>query len=267
VLRVAALQAEALPGEVGRNLGAAAGWVARAAAEGAGLLVLPEAFATGYDDAVFAGPLPGLEDLGWLDPLRAAVDAHGVTTLLNTALDRGASRTLTTLVLAPGRQPLAAYDKQHLYAAERRLFTAGGHGATAIVDGVEVGLSVCYDANFPEHAASAAADGALVYANSGAYFPGGGHRRDLHHAARALDNGVYVVFAGLVGGSAGFIGGAAVVDPEGRILDQRGADEQGLAVADVDPARVAQVRAAQRMWADRLPGLGPRRRWDVGARP
>jgi predicted amidohydrolase len=151
-----------------------------------------------------------------------------------------------------------AYDKQHLHAPEARLFQPGGHGASLRLDGVEVALSVCYDANFPEHAASAAADGAMVYVNSGAYFPGGAHRRDLHYAARALDNGIYVVFSALIGAPANFIGGSAIYDPIGRPLGRLG-DEEGVVVADVDPETVAQVRADQRMWADRRSSLGVRR--------
>jgi predicted amidohydrolase len=48
-----------------------------------------------------------------------------------------------------------------------------------------------------------------VHANSDACFPGGEHRRDLHCASRALDNGSYVVFSGSIGAPYDFIGGTA----------------------------------------------------------
>jgi predicted amidohydrolase len=135
------------------------------------------------------------------------------------------------------------------------VFTAGDHGTTITVRDVPVALSVCYDANFPEHAAAAAADGALVYLNSGAYFTGGEHRRDLHYASRALDNGVFVVFSGLTG--SGFVGGTAAYDPLGRPVRRLGTAE-GVVLVEVDPALVAECRADQRMWADRRSDLGPR---------
>ncbi|WGL51102.1 carbon-nitrogen hydrolase family protein [Nocardioides sp. BP30] len=262
MLRVAAVQAEALPGEVDRNLASAADWVRRAARRGAGVVVFPEAFTTGYDEAAFAdllhtGHLPGI-DLAWAAPVQAAVEDGGVTAVLNSPLDHGTHRTLSSVVLRPGERPVAAYAKQHLYASERAFFTPGECGASLMTGERELALSVCYDANFPEHAAAAA--GADVYLNSGAYFPGGEHRRDLHYAARALDNGVYVVFAGLLGAPYGFIGGSAVFDPEGRIIDRVPPGTEGLAVADIDPERIAEVRGTQRMWADRRPGLGERHR-------
>lgn len=257
MLRVAAVQAEARPGQVEHNLAAAADWIARAARRGAGLVVFPEAFTTGYDEDVFADPtaVPAA-DLAWVAPVQAAVEATGVIAVLNSPLDHGSHRTLSSVVLRPGEQAVAAYAKQHLYASEQAFFTPGDCGASVSVGERELALSVCYDANFPEHAAAAA--GADVYLNSGAYFPGGEHRRDLHYAARALDNGVYVVFAGLLGAPYGFIGGSAVFDPEGRVLDRVAPGTEGLAVADVDPERIAEVRAAQRMWADRRVSLGRR---------
>lgn len=259
MLRAAAVQAEAIPGDTVANVEKAARLTADADAAGARLVVFPEAFVTGYDDAVFARPLPRSDDLSWTSPLQRTVDETGVVVVLNTALDHGDRRALTDLVLAPGREPWIAYDKQHLHASESNTFAAGSGGASLTVDGVEVALSVCYDANFPEHAAQAAVDGAHVYVNSGAYFPGGAHRRDLHYAARALDNGMYVVFAGLVGAPSEFIGGSAVFDPLGRRVAHVESRE-GLAVADVDLSLLAAVRADQRMWTDRRRSLGGRSR-------
>ena len=103
------------------------------------------------------------------------------------------------MVVRPDGHTLAAYDKQHLSGYENDHFTAGDHGASLTVDGWELGLSICYDGCFPEHARAAADDGALGYLNSAAYFPGGEHRRDIYYPARALDNGIFVVFAGLTG--------------------------------------------------------------------
>lgn len=259
-LRIAAIQASPRIGDPAENVAAAAEWTSRAEAD---LVVLPEAFLTGYDAAVLAGPLPRLDDLDQLAPLQAAVERTGSTVVLNTALDRGDRRALTDVVLAPGRTPWAAYDKQHLYPPERAVFTPGAHGTSLVVGGVQVALSVCYDANFPEHAAAAAADGALVYVNSGAYFTGGEHRRDLHYASRALDNGMYVVFSGLTGG--GFVGGTAAYDPVGRPIERLD-EREGMVVVEVDPEAVAAVRAEQLMWADRRDGLGRRVTRDYSAR-
>lgn len=254
-LRVAALNASPQVGDVGANVRAAAEWAERAAAEGAHLLLFPEAWTTGYDADVFAGSLPSRDDVSWLDPLQDVVDRTGITVLLNSPLQSGAHKTLSTVVLSAGAAARPIYDKQHLFEPERGVFTPGTGGTIVSVRGHDIGVSVCYDVDFAEHAAAAAADGATVYVNSGAYFSGSERRRDLRYAARALDNGIHVVFSGLVGR---FVGGSAIYDPEGRALAKRETDE-GLVVADIDTASAERTREQQRAWADRLPTLGSRR--------
>ncbi|GAW51578.1 MULTISPECIES: carbon-nitrogen hydrolase family protein [unclassified Nocardioides] len=262
-LRVAAGQAVAVSGDLVANVRTAARLTALAGSQEVRLLVLPEAFLTGYDIDAFAGALPSSEDLDgpWLDPLRAEAVAGGVTVVVGTALQRGELRTLAQIVVRADGTATAPYDKQHLDGLEKQFFTAGDHGASITVDGVELGLSICYDGCFPEHAAAAARDGAVGYLSSSAYFPGGAHRRDLYYPARALENGMYVVFSGLTGpcGDISFIGGSAVYDPEGRRVAGL-VEEEGLAIADLDTDVVAETRATHTMFSDHRADLGPRTR-------
>jgi predicted amidohydrolase len=168
-------------------------------------------------------------------------------------------KTLSSVVVQPDGAVDVPYDKQHLDGAEKQHFTAGDHGASIRVHGLELGLSICYDGCFPEHARAAAADGAAAYLSSSAYFTGGEHRRDLYYPARAVENGMYVVFSGLTGrcGSREFSGGSAVYDPEGRPLVRLGT-EPGVAVADIDTSLVEATRARHTMLGDHRDGLGVR---------
>lgn len=256
-MRVASVQAEARPGQVEQNLATVTRLTRQALDDGAELIVFPEAFVTGYAIDVFAGPLPSLQDASWLADVQDLVDASGSTVVVGAALDRGDRRTLSSIVVRPGQLP-STYDKQHLYASEREFFTAGRTGASLEVAGMEVALAVCYDVNFPEHAAAAAADGATVYVNGGGYFPGSGYRRDLHFAARALDNSMYTVFSALVGAPYDFIGGSRIIDPLGRVIAAVDGETEGLAIADLDPTVVTEARAGQRMGVDRRSTLGTR---------
>lgn len=260
VLRVAVGQAAATCGDPVANAANAADLAARARAAGARLLVLPEAFLTGYCREAFGGPLPSPAELpDLLAPVLAAAD--GTTVVLSSPLARDGRRTLSQVVLTGDGRILAPYDKQHLSGYETEYFTPGTHGASVRVDGWNLGLSVCYDGSFPEHAAASAADGDLGYLNSAAFFPGGAHRQELYMRARALDNGFFVVHAGLSGtcGPETFIGGSAVLDPEGRTLVRAGEGEE-LLVADLDVALLHATRAAHPMHADRRASLGERTR-------
>ncbi|MBM7518950.1 carbon-nitrogen hydrolase family protein [Nocardioides nitrophenolicus] len=233
---VAAAQAEARAGELAHNVATAARLVAAAGERGARVVVLPEAFLTGYDASAFRGDLPTPVDLAGplLDPVRTACAAGGTTAVVSTALRRDHGRTLAAVVVEPDGTTSAPYDKQHLDGDEPTWFVPGEHPATITVDGRVLALSICRDGSVPEHAALAAAAGASAYLASVAYFPGGARRLDVTYAARALDHGLHVVVAGLTGrcGPSTFIGGSAIYGPDAEALARLG-DEEGLALADI----------------------------------
>ena len=273
ILRVAAAQAESVPGEVLTNVCTAASLVESAADRGARVVVLPELFLTGYAPEIWTAERALTTEDPRLDPLRAVAADRQAVVVVGAVVGRapvGSEQqpTLSLLVVDGDGTVTAPYDKQHLFDAEREFFAPGDHGASIVVDGWELGLGVCYDGCFPEHAAAAAADGARAYLCPSAYYVGSEHRRDLYYAARALDNGIYVVLAGLTGrcGEHEFNGGSAVYDPEGRPLDRVGDESPGVAVADLDPAEVARVQRMNPIARDRLPSLGSRTRQVMGAR-
>ena len=264
-LRVAAAQDVSLPGDLEANIVTAVDRVEQAASRGARVVVLPELFLTGYDPHVWTHDLSLSLDDERLDPLRDATRTHDSVLVTSAAVRRALDETtLSSIVVGPDGELTAPYDKQHLSGPEVDFFTAGDHGATITVDGWDLGLGICYDGCFPEHAASAAAAGATAYLCPAAYYAGAEHRRDVYYAARALDNGIYVVLSGLTGpcGDEQFSGGSAVYDPEGRPVGDPGRldTEPGLVVADLDAAEVDRVRALNPVGADRRDSLGPRQR-------
>jgi 5-aminopentanamidase len=268
-LTVAAVQAEPVPGDVAGNAAAAARLVCRAADAGVRLAVLPELFLPAYHpptlharvDVDLRAASPGaVIDDGRLDPLRSAARERAVVVVVGAALRYGdGRRTCAAVVVDRDGSAVAAYDKQHLWGPdENALFTAGGAGATLAVDGWRLGLGVCYDGCFPEHGRAAAGDDAHGYLCPSGYLVGSAHRRDLYYAARALDNTMFVVFANGVGGAPPWVfnGGAAVYDPQGRVL-ARGADAgEDMLVVTLDPAVLAETRAAHSMLLDRRADQG-----------
>jgi predicted amidohydrolase len=261
-LRVAAAQAESVSGDVAANVATAINLVSSAADEGVRVVVLPELFLTGYDPAAWTRETELTTDDGRLAPLSSVAASRDVVVVVGAAVRRTRGTTLSVLVIDAAGGVSAPYDKQHLFSDEREFFTPGGNGATVVVDGWELGLGICYDGCFPEHAAAAAAGGATAYLCPAAYSVGSEHRRDLYYAARALDNGIYVVLAGLTGrcGDGEFTGGSAVYEPEGRPLGRIGTESPGLVVADLDAAEVRRVQQRHPMGAERLPSQGPRSR-------
>ncbi|MGW3783800.1 carbon-nitrogen hydrolase family protein [Micromonospora chokoriensis] len=267
-LTVATIQATPVPGDVAGNGLLAADLVRQAGQREARVAVLPELFLCAYHPPTLAADPVGTDVAAdpagvvadpRLDPLRAAAREAGVTVVVGAAVRHpDGRRTIAALVVDRAGEVRVGYDKQQLWGDERELFSAGGRGATLLVDGWRLGLGICYDGCFPEHGRAAALDGAHGYLCPSGYLASSEHRRDLYYAARALDNTMFVVFANAVGGDDPwrFNGGAAIYDPEGRVLT-RGADEgTAVLVATLDPAVLAATRTAHSMLADRLPDQG-----------
>ncbi|CAN5464856.1 carbon-nitrogen hydrolase family protein [soil metagenome] len=273
-LRVAAAQAVSVPGDVATNVTTAVSLVTTAADRGARVVVLPELFLTGYDEAAWAHDTSlGLHD-AVLAPLSDVARTRDVVLVVGAAVRRaldpstGSGRgraTLSVLVVDRSGEVSAPYDKQHLSGPERDFFAPGDHGATLAVDGWDLALGVCYDGCFPEHALAATAGGASAYLVPAAYYVGAEHRRDVYYAARALDNGIYVVLAGLTGtcGAGSFSGGSAVYDPEGRPLERLADESPAVVVADLDLDVVRRTQREHPMALDRLDSQGTRLRVEV----
>jgi predicted amidohydrolase len=260
-LRIAVAQASASSGDVAGNATSVSKLVEAAASAGARIVVAPELFLPGYDLPALAGD----ESLDLADahderlaPIRESCRRTRTVAVLSASMRTDRGRTIAIVVIDGDGHAAHAYDKQHLPGDEAGIFVPGAHGALLVVDGWSLGLGICYDGCFPEHARACAEAGAGAYLVPAAYVSGSEHRRDLYYRARALDNGMYVAMAGLVGrcGEQEFAGGSAVYDPQGRRV--AGVDDgvEDIAVTDLDPAVVADTRERHAMGRDRRSDLG-----------
>lgn len=251
-LRVAAVQHDIHWEDPDATLAHLAPKVAEAAAVGAELVVLTEMFATGFSLATdrLAEDLDG-PIVTWL---RATAARHGCALAGSVALrDPAGGRPTNSLLVVAADGRVQRYDKRYpfSYAGEHERFAAGCGPVVAEVGGLRLGLTVCYDLRFVDAYWPLATEvhGYLVVANWPA--TRGAHWRALL-AARAIENQAYVVGVNRVGRGGGLVyaGDSAIHDPLGTPL-VTASDAETLLVADLDAARVAQVRAELPFLADR----------------
>ncbi|MEV4615897.1 carbon-nitrogen hydrolase family protein [Kitasatospora sp. NPDC049258] len=258
-LVVAAGQAGCVGLDVVANVGVAAGLVREAAARGAGVVVLPELFLTGYELAGIAadprGCTVGAAD-SRLDPLAAACAETGTAVVAGAPVRDAGSGALHISALVLGRDGrfAARYDKQHVTPSERAAgFAPGTRGCTVELDGWRLGLGICWDAGYPEHARAAALDGCHAYLVGAMLGRGSGARqRATVFPARALDNTAYALLANHNGPSGPYhgCGGSAVWNPDGTLLVEAGEADTALAVARLDPGVLARARAEEPVLVD-----------------
>jgi nitrilase len=259
-IRVAAVQMVSKP-QVGANLSDAAALIGEAAAQGARLVGLPEFFCLmGRDSDKIA--VREADGRGPIQDFLAETAARHRIWLVGGTLPLAAPEPgkvmNSLLVYGPDGARLARYDKVHLFAFatgdesydESRTMMPGRavrsfEMAPAGGPKLKVGLSVCYDLRFPELYRSLGEPDLILVPAAFTATTGRAHWRTLLRA-RAIENLCYVLAPAQGGrhdnGKSTF-GHSVLFDPWGETVAEL-AEGPGLAVGDVDLARIAQVRAS-----------------------
>lgn len=264
-MQVELVQLAGRDGDTAHNLAAALHAIAGCAA-GTRLLVFPETYLTGFPTAENVAALAEPLDGPSLRAVRRAAAERGVAVAIGIAENDNGVFYNTTLLI-DGDDTVLTYRKTHLWASDRGVFTPGDRYATALLDGVRVGLLVCFDIEFPESARALGELGAeLLIVTNGNMDPyGPTHRTAI--MARAMENQAYAVMVNRVGegdGNLVFAGGSAVVEPGGGLLLEAGR-EPCRQVIELDMQRLAEARRDYRYLDERrMPLPGQRVEHDSG---
>lgn len=254
-MRVAAIQMTS-GDDVGANLRTAERLVDEAAAAGATLALLPENFglmARSAREKVAARERDG--DGPQQAFLSQAAREHRLFVIggsVPLACDDPMRTKQSLLVYGPDGERLARYDKIHLFRFtqgdedydEAKTIVAGERPASFTAPCGRVGLSICYDLRFPE-LYRALGDLTLIVVPAAFTVPTGHAHWETLLRARAIENQCYVLASAQTGehpGGRRTFGHSMLIDPWGAIVASR-ADGEGVVTGDVDPARIADVRA------------------------
>jgi predicted amidohydrolase len=275
-MRVAAVQLNSTA-DTAANLAAADRLTRAAAADGARLIVLPEKWTViGSDEQLRAGAqaLDG-PAISWA---QATARELGVDLVAGSIAESvvGQEKLANTCVHVDRKGEVrAVYRKVHMFDVEidgraYRESDVEQAGEEIVLsetaDGVELGLSICYDLRFPELFRILAVRGARVIALPSAFtLPTTRDHWETLIRARAIENQTFVIAANQVGAHPGGNrsgGRSMIVDPWGVVLAQT-PDRDGYIVAELDLESQREIRA-------RLPALSNRRpaayRWPEEAR-
>lgn len=251
--------------EVAKNLSRARALARHAVARGAGLVVMPENFAYFGDEsqkyeaaerfevgAAPNGPI-GLAARALSAETGAWIVWGGAPERTDTPSDRTHN---TSFVTSPSGELVARYRKVHLFDVslpdgsvyrESRAVAPGDALTVVETPFGALGLSVCYDVRFPELFRGLVSLGATLLTVPAAFTVPTG--RDHWHVllrARAIESQAYVLAAAQWGSHPNgrqTYGHALIVDPWGTVIAEC-PDGEGVAIAELDPARVASVRAS-----------------------
>ncbi|MEZ5117808.1 MAG: carbon-nitrogen family hydrolase [Candidatus Nanopelagicales bacterium] len=232
--------------------------LAREAAAGADLVLLPEMWHVG----AFAVDLAEKHAQGLGDEVVTALRevAESTATWVHggsfSEVTPDGRHFNTSVLVSPYGEIAETYRKVHLFGFDGGETTLMSSGERLVVTDSPLGptgLATCYDLRFPEMFRGLTELGAESF-----LVPAGWPERRIAHwtllaRARAVENQAFVLACNGAGTHAGVpIGGRSlVVDPHGEVLAEAGTGEEVL-VAEIDPDRV-------QAWRDAFPVLPDRR--------
>jgi len=264
---VALVQLDAGP-DPETNVRRAAELADRAATDGARLVALPEYLQfRGPDDGFRASarPVPG----PFTDPFADVARRHGTWVLVGSLAEASGDPDRpfnTSVLIRPDGEIAARYRKVHLFDVaveagpvdtESARVTAGDELVTAEVEGVRLGLSICYDLRFPELYRGLALAGAQVLTVPANFTERTGRDHwEVLLRARAIENAAYVLAPSQIGGPPGqpAYGRSMVIDPWGTVVAQA-TDSVAIVHAELDLDRVDAIRRQIPALANRRPDV------------
>jgi deaminated glutathione amidase len=257
--RVALLQLRT-PDTTAEALKHVAPLVRQAAAEGARLILTPEATnILQRDRARLQAELRLIEEDPVVCGLQALASQLGVEILVGSALVRredGRLANRAALIGADGALR-TTYDKIHMFDVdlpsgerwrESASYTPGDTAAVAGTAAGRLGFSICYDLRFAALYRALAGAGAQIIAVPSAFTrPTGQAHWEVLLRARAVETGAYVLApaqGGLHADGRATWGHSLVVEPWGEVVARLEDDEPGVLLADLDLSKVAAARTA-----------------------
>lgn len=242
---------------VAANLRNALDLIRAAAPDKPDLILLPEnGLMIGTNDEMRAAALA--IDSVEIEALRHGAREVSATVILGGFKHRETDGTVhnTALVIDPSGEIAGSYDKIHLFDATiggqkfqaSRVEVAGTEPVIAMINGVKVAVTICYDVRFPELYRTLALAGAEVFLVPAAFtFKTGEAHWEVLLRARAIENTAYVLGSATIRGRNGddafeTWGHALAVDPWGRVLADLGTAEFAHKTVELDMNVLEEVR-------------------------
>ncbi len=259
------------------TIGAALAGIEQAAAFGARLVTLPEVWTylepeEGNPGAAETIPGPLTDQLGAKAP-DLGIYLHAGS--IHERVDGEDRLHNTTVVFDPNGEIVATYRKIHMFDVdleedssyrESATIAPGDEIVTVDIDGVTVGLTICYDLRFPElYRLLTLKDGDMILAPAGFTLATGRDHWEPLLRARAIENQVFMVAPAQVGKhppGQWCYGRSMIVDPWGIVVAQA-SDAVTVISAQIDLEQLERVRRQVPSVANRMPD---RYSWPDGSR-
>ncbi|MBP2076366.1 carbon-nitrogen family hydrolase [Oceanobacillus polygoni] len=260
-MKHAIYQMEIIPGDPEGNRRKIKRWVEETArTENPDVIVLPEMWTTSYtlDELEKLADRDGEPSLSFLQEVAKANHVH----IIGGSIPNMKNGNIynTSFVVNKAGELVYQYDKIHLVPMlNEPAYLTGGTEKVQLfeLDGVKMGLIICYDLRFPELARSLALKGAEVLYIVAEWPKARGEHWKALQIARAIENQFYVVSCNCVGTHDGveFSGNSMVVDPWGNTLKLGSEQHEETLIESIALENVKTFRNDVPIFTSRVPEM------------
>lgn len=240
ILKIGGIQCDVTLGDPGANLSLMHKHLKELANQDLFLTAFPECFLQGYcfeslAEAHKAAVTPDDKTVWQVQNFAREFNTH----IVFGFLERAGEQVFNSCGLATRQGDFHIYHKVHLPKLGVDQFTTAGDSfRPVVVDGISIGLNICYDCSFPEPARLLALQDVDLIVLPTNWPPGAGSTADCIPNARALENNIYFMAINRVGTERGFrfIGKSKICHPDGYNLVFADHDEPAVLIAEFDPS-------------------------------
>ncbi len=235
-MKVGYVQTSPLFGEKEKNFSQVRKLIGNAKAD---LIVLPELFATGY-------AFTSAEEVKNLAETRQAetanflkgISAETGAVIVAGFIEKGDGKSYNSSIMVYENKVIDTYRKIHLFNKEKLWFAPGNKKLQVQnINGMKIGVMVCFDWIFPEVSRTLALNGAQIIAHpSNLVMP----YCQQAMVTRCLENRIFAVTANRIGNEKRgtddftFIGGSQVTSFDGKILSSAPKDKTSVGIVEID---------------------------------
>lgn len=262
-MRIAAVQMDFTIADIDGNLRRMIEKVRETRLGGAELTIFPECALTGYCFTTIDEARPYAETIpGPSVAAMSAVCAELGGFVVFGMLEKDGDRIFNALALVGAKGLVGSYRKIHLPYLGVDKYTDFGDRPFAVheINGVRIGMNICYDGGFPEPARCLTLAGADLIVLPTNWPTSAEPAADYAINTRAMENTVYYAAVDRIGIERGvtFIGKSRICDPLGKTIAVADHRDEAILYADIDVARARQKHLVRQAGVNEVNRLADR---------
>lgn len=250
-IKISALQMSSVVGDINKNRNKVSKIVSEELSAGTDFLVLPEVWTVGWSCEDFSSCAEDIKNSETIKLLSEIAKEYDVNVLGGSFIQKTDDGKLynTCPVINRNGELAATYSKNHLYSycgcTEGTYISVGNSPVMVNIDGINIGLTICYDIRFPEIFRAYRKAGADLIVNMAAWGLQKPIPWETLTRARAIENQVYMVAvtqSGLIKSDDWNIGHSRIFDYLGETLTEIKDQKEGLMTCEINLQKMYEYR-------------------------